>query len=188
MCGCLAFIATARAIVGPARSANATEAILLVLPATDEPSDDFGALGGILPAQAIGVVFSSRPRHERFLLPHSLRELLEKGRISAPLSGVDDGFGALTELARTGLAIRFEFSKLSCTSAESPLACGERRCVAAFNILDGALEYAQAFNSFHGFAPVGRRARVVAKPMAYFSSRPQAASVPLCALAIMSPH
>jgi hypothetical protein len=148
-----------------------------------------------LPAQAIGVVLGSRPRHERCLLPYSLREMPEKGLIIAPASGVYGGFGALTELARTGIAIRFKFGKLSCTSAESPLACGECRGAAAFNILDGALEYAQPFNSFHDVAPVGRLARVVSPPMTclsemnrFSSRRPQATRVPLCAVVIISPH
>ena len=65
-----------------------------------------------MPAQAIGVVFGSRPRHERCLLPYSLREMPEKALIFAPASGVAGGFGALTELARIGIAIRFEFGKL----------------------------------------------------------------------------
>jgi hypothetical protein len=124
-----------------------------------------------LPAQPIRIVLCSRPRNERYLLPHSLREMPEKGVTIAPASGVDDSFGALTELAHIGFAIRFEFGKLSCTSAESPLACGECRGAAAFNILDGALEYAQPFNSLHEVAPAGRLARGTSPPMTCLSEK-----------------
>jgi hypothetical protein len=70
ICRVLADRVTSQAISRVALRAVITQAIFFVFPATDEPPDDLNTLCGVLPAQALGIAFGSRSRHERSLLPH----------------------------------------------------------------------------------------------------------------------
>jgi len=149
ICRALADRVSSQASSRGALRAVITEAIFFVFPATDEPPDDLNTLCGVFPAQALGVAFGSRSRHERCLLPHRRPESCKISETIAQPSLAQRRACARIQVVRISFTVRFEIGEFRRTGGELPLPCGKCCGAAAFNLLDGELENAQAFDSFH---------------------------------------